>query len=63
MGAVAEFIAHGIGGTLGVVVDLVILVGIVALIYFRSRKGKVDHNNVNAEWSGSTPAQPEPAAA
>jgi len=64
VGAVAEFIAHGIGGTLGVVVDLVILVGVAALIYFRSRKGKVDPNNVNAEWSGGvTPAEPEPAAA
>jgi inorganic phosphate transporter, PiT family len=64
VGAAAEFIAHGIGGTLGVVVDLLILVGIAALIYFRSRKGKVDPNNVNAEWSGGvTPAEPEPAAA
>ena len=64
VGAVAEFIAHGIGGTLGVVVDLVILVGVAATIYFRSRKGKVDPNNVNAEWSGGvTPAEPEPAAA
>jgi len=64
VGAVAEFIAHGIGGTLGVVVDLLILVGIAATIYFRSRKGKVDPTNVNAEWSGGvTPAEPEPAAA
>ena len=64
VGAAAEFIAHGIGGTLGVVVDLLILVGIAATIYFRSRKGKVDPTNVNAEWSGGvTPAEPEPAAA
>jgi inorganic phosphate transporter, PiT family len=64
VGAVAEYIAHGIGGTLGVVVDLVLLVAVAATIYFRSRKGKVDPNNVNEEWTGSvTPPAPEPAAA
>jgi PiT family inorganic phosphate transporter len=64
VGAAAEFIAHGIGGTLGVVVDLLILVAIAATIYVRSRKGKVDPNNVNDEWTGGvTPAEPEPAAA
>jgi inorganic phosphate transporter, PiT family len=64
VGAAAEFIAHGIGGTLGVVVDLVILVAIAATIYLRSRKGKVDPNNVNAEWTGGgTPAEPATAAA
>jgi PiT family inorganic phosphate transporter len=64
VGAAAEAIAHAIGGTAGVIIDLVILLVIVALIYVRSRKGKVDHNNVNAEWTGSvTPAEPEPASA
>ncbi|HVT70134.1 MAG TPA: inorganic phosphate transporter [Trebonia sp.] len=64
VGAIAEYIAHGIGGTLGVVVDLVILVAIAALIYFRSRSSRVDPTNVNSEWTGSaTPADPEPAAA
>jgi inorganic phosphate transporter, PiT family len=64
VGAAAEYIAHGIGGTLGVVVDLVILVAIAATIYLRSRKGKVDPNNVNAEWTGgNTPAEPATAAA
>ena len=33
-----------------------------ASIYWRSRGNKVDHNNVNDEWTGSVaPAEPEPA--
>jgi PiT family inorganic phosphate transporter len=64
VGAAAEALAHGIGNTTGVIVDLVILLAVVALIYLRSRKGKVDPQNVNAEWTGSgAPAEPEPAAA
>jgi inorganic phosphate transporter, PiT family len=64
VGAGAEALAHAIGGTAGVIVDLVILLAVVALIYVRSRRGKVDQNNVNAEWTGTgTQAQPEPAAA
>jgi PiT family inorganic phosphate transporter len=64
VGAGAFALAHGIGGTLGVVVDLIILLGVVAVIYWRSRGSKVDHNNVNDEWTGSVaPAEPEPAAA
>jgi PiT family inorganic phosphate transporter len=53
-----------IGGTTGVVIDLVILVAVATVIYLRSRANKVDHNNVNDEWTGSAaPAEPEPAAA
>jgi inorganic phosphate transporter, PiT family len=66
VGAGAFALAHGIGGTIGVVIDLVILAAIAGFIYLRSRASKVDHNNVNAEWDGSaTPAStaPEPAAA
>jgi PiT family inorganic phosphate transporter len=64
VGAGAFALAHGIGGTLGVVVDLIILLGVVAVIYWRSRGSKVDHNNVNDEWTGSVaPAEPEPAPA
>jgi PiT family inorganic phosphate transporter len=65
VGAAAYALAHVIGGTPGVLVDLVLLLGVVAVIYWRSRGNKVDHNNVNAEWTGSVaPAeQPEPAAA
>jgi PiT family inorganic phosphate transporter len=64
VGAAAEFLAHAIGGSAGGIVDVIILIAIAALIYWRSRKNKVDHNNVNAEWTGTvTPAEPEPAAA
>ncbi len=66
VGAGAWGLADGIGGTAGVVVDLLVLLAIVAVIYWRSRASKVDHNNVNAEWTGSVaPAEPEtqPAAA
>jgi inorganic phosphate transporter, PiT family len=64
VGAGAFALAHGIGGTIGVVVDLIILLGVVAVIYWRSRGSKVDHNNVNDEWTGSVaPVEPEPAAA
>jgi inorganic phosphate transporter, PiT family len=64
VGAGAYALAHAIGGDAGVIVDLIILLAVVALIYWRSRGNKVDHNNVNDQWSGSdAPAEPEPAAA
>jgi PiT family inorganic phosphate transporter len=64
VGAAAEGLARGIGGTIGVIIDLLILLAVVALIYWRSRASKVDHKNVNAEWTGSvTPAEPQPAVA
>jgi PiT family inorganic phosphate transporter len=47
-----------------VIVVLIILAAIAGTIYWRSRKNKVDHNNVNDEWTGSVaPAEPETAAA
>ena len=64
VGAGAYGLAHGIGGTAGVIVDLIILAALSGLIYYRSRASKVDHNNVNAEWKGSVAAvELEPAAA
>ena len=64
VGAAAEFLAHAIGGSGGGIVDLLLLIAISAVIYWRSRKNKVDHSNVNAEWTGTvTPAEPEHAAA
>jgi inorganic phosphate transporter, PiT family len=64
VGAGAYGLADVIGGTIGVVVDLLILVAVSAFIYLRSRATKVDHNNVNDEWTGSAaPAEPAPAAA
>jgi inorganic phosphate transporter, PiT family len=63
VGAGAEALAHGIGGTIGVVVDVLILVAVAGVIYWRSRGTKVDPNNVNAEWDGSTGVKAEPAPA
>ncbi len=65
VGAAAFALAHAIGGTPGVIVDLVILLAVVGVIYWRSRGSKVDPNNVNDEWTGSAAPteQPEPAAA
>ncbi len=64
VGAGAYALAHGVGGTTGVIVDLVVLAAVCGLIYYRSRSSKVDPSNVNAEWSGTTvPAEPEPATA
>jgi PiT family inorganic phosphate transporter len=64
VGAGAEALAHGIGHTTGVIVVLVILAAVAATVYLRSRGSKVNHNNVNEDWTGSTVlAEPEPAAA
>jgi inorganic phosphate transporter, PiT family len=64
VGAGAEGLARAIGGTPGVIVDLLILLAVVAVIYWRSRGSKVDHNNVNDEWDGGVASvEPEPAAA
>jgi PiT family inorganic phosphate transporter len=63
VGAGAEFLAHSLGKTTGVIVDLVILIAVAGFIYFRSRKTKVDHNNVNDDWTGNVVPEPEHAAA
>jgi inorganic phosphate transporter, PiT family len=63
VGAAAYALAHAVNGTLGVIVILIILAGLGGLIFWRSRSSKVDHNSVNAEWTGTVaPAEPEPAA-
>jgi inorganic phosphate transporter, PiT family len=53
VGAAAFELAHVIGGTWGVVVDLILLALLGGFIYWRSRGSKVDPSNVNAEWTGS----------
>jgi PiT family inorganic phosphate transporter len=67
VGAVSYYLAHGIGGTGGAIVLLLILIAIAAGIYVRSRKTAVSHDNVNAEWTGgvapTAPAEPAAAAA
>jgi PiT family inorganic phosphate transporter len=61
VGAAAFGIAHGVGGTLGVIVVLVILAALSGYIYLRSRQTKVDHKNVNSEWTGGVAPDDVPA--
>jgi PiT family inorganic phosphate transporter len=56
VGAVTYWVVHGIGGFAGSIVGFALLVATAAAIYVRSRKNKVDHNNVNAEWKGDLTA-------
>jgi PiT family inorganic phosphate transporter len=64
VGAGAYALASAIHGSPGVIILLILLVAIAAGIYWRSRANKVDHNNVNAEWTGTVaPAEPEHATA
>jgi PiT family inorganic phosphate transporter len=56
VGAITYWIVHGIGGYPGAIIGFSLLVGVSTAIYIRSRKVKVDHKNVNAEWEGSLTA-------
>jgi inorganic phosphate transporter, PiT family len=56
VGAITYYIVHLIGGYPGAVVGVGLLVAVSGAIYVRSRKTKVDHNNVNAEWEGDLTA-------
>src|SRR5581483_8850032 len=53
VGAITYLVVHLIGGYPGAIIGFSLLVTIAATIYVRSRKVKVDHHNVNAEWEGS----------
>jgi inorganic phosphate transporter, PiT family len=52
LGAVTYWIVHLIGGYPGAIIGFLLLVAISTVIYIQSRKVKVDHNNVNADWEG-----------
>jgi inorganic phosphate transporter, PiT family len=56
VGAVTYWIVHLIGGYPGAIIGFGLLVAVSATIYIKSRKVKVDHNNVNSEWEGSLTA-------
>ncbi|OIV36016.1 phosphate transporter [Mangrovactinospora gilvigrisea] len=62
VGAGCYGLAHLVGGTGGVLVDAVLLLAVAALIFLRSRRTAVRHDNVNAEWQGGV-VPPAPAAA
>jgi inorganic phosphate transporter, PiT family len=61
VGAGAYGIADGVHGTVGVIVVLVLLAALAGYIYLRSRKTKVDHKNVNSEWTGRVSPEQVPA--
>jgi PiT family inorganic phosphate transporter len=61
VGALAYGIAYGIGGTFGVIIDLILLAALSGFIFWRSRATKVDHNNVNSEWTGGVAPEKVPA--
>lgn len=64
VGAVSYALAHQVGGTAGVLADLILLLAVVAAIYWKSRATKVDPGNVNDQWTEAAPAaRPEPATA
>jgi inorganic phosphate transporter, PiT family len=56
VGAINYWVVHSIGGYFGSIVGFALLVATAAAIYLQSRKTKVDHNNVNAEWQGDLTA-------
>jgi inorganic phosphate transporter, PiT family len=53
VGAGSYAVAAAIGGDAGIFVVLAVLVAVAGLIYARSRRTAVKHDNVNAEWTGS----------
>lgn len=56
VGAITYWTVHLIGGYPGAIIGFALLVAVSAAIYIRSRRVKVDHNNVNAEWQGDLTA-------
>jgi PiT family inorganic phosphate transporter len=56
VGAVTYFIVHKIGGYPGAIIGFLLLIATATAIYLQSRKTKVDHTNVNAEWKGDLTA-------
>ena len=56
VGAVTYWVVHGIGGFAGSIVGFALLLAVASAIYLQSRKTKVDHKNVNAEWKGGLTA-------
>ncbi|MGV0747495.1 inorganic phosphate transporter [Mycolicibacter heraklionensis] len=53
VGSGAYGLVHGIGGYPGIIIGVVLLITAVLAIWLRSRRARIDHNNVNAEWDGT----------
>jgi inorganic phosphate transporter, PiT family len=56
VGAITYWIVHEVGGYPGAIIGFSLLLATASAIYLQSRKTKVDHNNVNAEWKGDLTA-------
>jgi PiT family inorganic phosphate transporter len=61
VGAAAEKVAEGIGGTNGVLVVFAALLAFCSLIFLASRRSLVHAGNVNEEWESGEVAPPVPA--
>ena len=61
MGALCWFVAHGIGGGLGVAVVLSALIVTAAALFYRSRRTPITPVNVNAAWEGGLAPSDTPA--
>ncbi|MFF0414274.1 anion permease [Kitasatospora sp. NPDC004745] len=59
MGALAYWVANGIGGTAGVVTIFVVLILASVAFFVASRHPAVTPENVNAAWTGSVVPAPE----
>ncbi|MGB3894339.1 inorganic phosphate transporter [Mycolicibacter sinensis] len=53
VGSGAYGLVHGIGGFPGIIIGVALLITAILAIWLRSRRSRIDHNNVNAEWDGS----------
>ncbi|OBH18438.1 inorganic phosphate transporter [Mycolicibacter terrae] len=53
VGSGAYGLVHGIGGYPGIIVGVALLITATLAIWLRSRRARIDHNNVNAEWDGT----------
>ncbi|MCV7386394.1 inorganic phosphate transporter [Mycolicibacter longobardus] len=53
VGSGAYGLVHGIGGYPGITTGVVLLITTILAIWLRSRRARIDHKNVNAEWDGS----------
>ena len=62
VGGLCWELANAIGGALGICVVFAILIAAASFLYARSRKNKINHDNVNDEWSGKLTPADEAAA-
>ncbi|MFT4235114.1 MAG: inorganic phosphate transporter [Microbacterium sp.] len=62
VGSLTWFIGSSISGLPGAITVFGLLLAVVVLIYVRSRRDAIDHNNVNDDWTHETEAEQATAA-